>query len=199
MESTNLELKPCDPSCNPYLALGGLLATGLDGIARKLGPGEPALVDPDTIPPAEGERRGIRRLPASLAEALDALEQDAVRREALGPVLGKEYLAVKQSEVQGFEGRDVESRSSSTSTSTDASFPIPRGSRDHLSPPGRAQRRTTRVDRGRDYGTRRRGGHGSCPSARGALHSGHAGDARWEDAGPAWCPGGMLGTPYAPS
>jgi len=108
MESTNLELKPCDPSCNPYLALGALLAAGLDGMARKLDPGEPALVDPDTIPPAERERRGIRRLPASLAEALDALEQDAVLMEALGPVLGKEYLAVKRSEVQGFEGLDVE-------------------------------------------------------------------------------------------
>lgn len=107
MESTNLELKPCDPSNNPYLALGGLLAAGLDGIERKLDPGEPALVDPDTIPEAERARRGIRRLPASLGEALDALEQDKVLMAALGPVLAKEYPAVKRSEVRGFEGKDV--------------------------------------------------------------------------------------------
>ena len=31
-ESTNLEFKPCDSSCNPYLALGGLIAAALDGI-----------------------------------------------------------------------------------------------------------------------------------------------------------------------
>lgn len=107
MESTNLELKPCDPSNNPYLALGGLLAAGLDGIERKLDPGEPALVDPDTIPEAERQRRGIRRLPASLGEALDALERDEVLTTALGPMLAKEYLAVKRSEVRGFEGKDV--------------------------------------------------------------------------------------------
>ncbi|MBI4591256.1 MAG: glutamine synthetase [Candidatus Rokubacteria bacterium] len=107
MESTNLELKPCDPSNNPYLALGGLLAAGLDGLERELEPGEPALADPDTLSEAERRRRGIRRLPATLGEALDALERDEVLREALGPVLAKEYLAVKRSEVRGFQGRDV--------------------------------------------------------------------------------------------
>jgi len=107
MESTNLELKPCDPSNNPYLALGGLLAAGLDGMERKLDPGEPALVDPDTLPEAERQRRRIRRLPTSLAEALDALERDAVLRAAMGEVLAKEFLAVKRSEVRGFEGKDV--------------------------------------------------------------------------------------------
>jgi glutamine synthetase len=108
MESTNLELKPCDPSCNPYLALGGLLAAGLDGTAMRLDPGEPALVDPDALAPSEREQRGIRRLPASLGEALDALERDRVLMDALGPVLAKEYLAVKRSEAQAFEGQDVE-------------------------------------------------------------------------------------------
>ena len=34
--STNLELKPVDSSCNPYLALGGLIAAGLDGVDRQL-------------------------------------------------------------------------------------------------------------------------------------------------------------------
>ncbi len=107
MESTNFELKPCDPSSNPYLALGGLLAAGLDGMARKLDPGEPALVDPDTLSETERQRRGIRRLPASLGEALDALERDEVLRAALGDVLAREYLAVKRSEVRAFAGKDV--------------------------------------------------------------------------------------------
>ena len=107
MESTNLELKPCDPSNNPYLALGGLLAAGLDGIARKLDPGEPTLIDPDALSEAERQRRGIRRLPATLGEALDALERDEVLRAALGDVLAKEYLLVKRSEVRAFEGKDV--------------------------------------------------------------------------------------------
>jgi glutamine synthetase len=107
MESTNLELKPCDPSNNPYLALGGLLAAGLDGVKRKLDPGQPALVDPDTLTEPERQRRGIRRLPTCLGDALDALERDEVLQQAMGEALAKEYLAVKRSEVRGFEGKDV--------------------------------------------------------------------------------------------
>ena len=107
MESTNLELKPCDPSCNPYLALGGLLAAGLDGVARGLDPGEPTLVDPDALGDAERARRGIRRLPATLDQALDALERDDVLRGALGDVLAREYLIVKRAEARAFDGKDV--------------------------------------------------------------------------------------------
>ncbi len=107
MESTNLELKPSDPSSNPYLSLGALLAAGLDGIQNKHDPGEPTLVDPDTLSEAERSRRGIRRLPTSLGEALDALERDEVLREALGETLAKEYLAVKRSEVRAFDGKDA--------------------------------------------------------------------------------------------
>jgi glutamine synthetase len=107
VESTNLELKPSDPSNNPYLALGGLLAAGLDGIERKLDPGEPTLVDPDTLSDQERARRGITRLPRSLGEALDALERDDVLRGAMGAVLAQAYLTVKRSEVRGFEGKDV--------------------------------------------------------------------------------------------
>jgi glutamine synthetase len=107
IESTNLELKPCDPSNNPYLALGGLLAAGLDGMERGVNPGEPTLVDPDTLSEVERKRGGIRRLPTLLGEALDALERDEVLRAALGEALAKEYLVVKRSEVRGFEGKDV--------------------------------------------------------------------------------------------
>jgi glutamine synthetase len=106
-ESTNLELKPCDPSCNPYLALGGLLAAGLDGMARELDPGEPALVDPDTYSDAERKRRGIRLLPRSLGEALDELERDDVLREAMGSVLFREYVVVKRAEARAFGEKDT--------------------------------------------------------------------------------------------
>src|SRR3712207_7832413 len=38
-------LKAVDNSCNPYLALGCLIAAGLDGIERQLDPGEELSVD----------------------------------------------------------------------------------------------------------------------------------------------------------
>src|SRR5207302_5573223 len=104
--STNAELKACDASCNPYLALGGLIAAGLDGLERGLEPPEPVDVDPATIDEAERERRGIVRLPATQAEALDALERDELLVGALGPVLAASYLAVRRSEWAAYSAGD---------------------------------------------------------------------------------------------
>jgi glutamine synthetase len=109
MASTNLELKACDNSCNPYLALGGLIVAGLDGVRRgaALDEGRLALVDPALLSDDERAARGIRRLPASLREALDALEADAVLLEALGDLLRRSYLAVRRSEWEAYSSQDA--------------------------------------------------------------------------------------------
>ncbi len=104
--STNAELKAADASSNPYLAVGGLIAAGLDGLERGLEPPEPVEVDPATIPEDERARRGIVRLPATQAEALDALEADEVLTSALGPVLTESYLAVRRSEWAAYSAGD---------------------------------------------------------------------------------------------
>jgi glutamine synthetase len=104
--STNAELKASDPSANPYLALGGLLAAGLDGVRRRLSPGEPTLVDPANLSDGERDERGIRRFPTTLQEALDNLEADRVLTEALGPLLATAFLAVKRSEWAAFSKED---------------------------------------------------------------------------------------------
>jgi glutamine synthetase len=101
-ESTNFELKPADHSGNPYLALGGLIAAGLDGIRRNLDPGEPVDVDPGNYSDEERERREIKRLPQSLGAALEALEADAILTGALGPMLARAYVAVKRLECSHF-------------------------------------------------------------------------------------------------
>jgi len=105
--STNAELKACDASANPYLALGGLLAAGLDGLERGLEPPEPVQVDPATIDEGERERLGIVRLPATQAEALDALEGDDVLTAALGPTLAYAYLTVRRSEWAAYSAGDA--------------------------------------------------------------------------------------------
>jgi glutamine synthetase len=107
-ESTtvNLELKASDASNNPFLALGGLIAAGLDGVARQLMPGEPSLIDPGNFSEKERAERGIDRYPTTQAAALDALEQDEVLIEALGPLLSTSYLAVKRSEYAAFAAED---------------------------------------------------------------------------------------------
>ena len=112
MESTNLELKPCDPSNNPYLALGGLLAAGLDGMARKLDPGR-AHADrsrravrgrappPRHPPPARHARRGPRR-----ARARRGVARRARRRARQGVSAGQ---ALRSPRLRG-QGRRVRAR-----------------------------------------------------------------------------------------
>jgi glutamine synthetase len=104
--STNLELKAADSSCNPYIALGGLLAAGLDGVERALEPGEPTEADPASLAEAERADRGIHRLPGTLDEALDNLTSDAVLMGALGDLLGRSYLAVRRSEARAYAAMD---------------------------------------------------------------------------------------------
>ena len=64
-------------------------------------------VDPATLGDAERERRGIVPLPATQAEALDALEADAVLSDALGPVLARSYLTVRRSEWAAYSAGDA--------------------------------------------------------------------------------------------
>jgi glutamine synthetase len=104
--STNAELKAADASSNPYLALGGLIAAGLDGLERGLAPPEPVEVDPATIGEGERAARGIARLPTTQKEALDALDADEVLTTALGPVLAESYLAVRRSEWETYSAED---------------------------------------------------------------------------------------------
>lgn len=106
VETTNLELKASDPANNPYLALGALIAAGLDGIERDIQPGAPAETDPGNWSDQERSARNIQRYPATLSAALDELTQDAVLQNALGAPLANEYLIVKRAEAAHFQGKD---------------------------------------------------------------------------------------------
>jgi glutamine synthetase len=103
--ASNIELRAADPTCNPYLALGGLLAAGLDGVRRELRPGPGRFVtgDPAALPEDERERRGITPLPRSLDQAAQALENDELLMHALGSPLASSFLAVRRSEWAAFK------------------------------------------------------------------------------------------------
>lgn len=107
-ETLRLELKCSDPSNNPYIALGGVVAAGLDGIERELEPGEALGVDPARLSEKERKKLGVEPLPSSLEEAVGALERDEVLQEALGPVLAKEYAIVKRAVCEGFKDKGLE-------------------------------------------------------------------------------------------
>ena len=97
--TANVEIKPVDVSANPYLALAAVLAAGMGGMERSLDPGEPTTVDPASLGDEERDSKGIYPLPASLDEALDALEKDAVLVEALGEQIVRTHLAVGRAQA----------------------------------------------------------------------------------------------------
>ena len=107
-EAANLELKAMDAAANPYLALGAIIAAGIDGIERGLTLPEPVLDDPASIPASRRRAMGIRRLPSSLGASIRELERSAMLREAMGDVLFDAFLATRRAEREAFEGMDAD-------------------------------------------------------------------------------------------
>ena len=87
-----------DAAANPYLATAALIAAGLDGMDRRLDPGPEVTDDLFACTLSQLRDRGIGLLPQSLAQALDALEADAVIQGALGEELTREFLRLKRDE-----------------------------------------------------------------------------------------------------
>ncbi len=73
-EARRVELRTPDPSANGYLAFAAMLLAGLDGIRNRIDPGEPFDGDVEDLP--EEKAAAVPTTPASLDEALAALEED---------------------------------------------------------------------------------------------------------------------------
>ncbi len=84
-----VEYRPPDMTCNPYLAVAAVVLAGLDGIKRRIDPGDPVDEDVYRMPEWKLRQLGIKRLPRSLEEALDELESDC---EFLKPAFPSELL-----------------------------------------------------------------------------------------------------------
>lgn len=96
---TRLEIRVGDGAANPYLMFASVLAAGLDGIRRKL-PAPTA---------AEGwayTDESAAVLPMTFTSALDALEQDPLFRELLGPMVVDTHLTLKRDEIFRYESSE---------------------------------------------------------------------------------------------
>lgn len=104
-QSTRVELRCPDPSCNPYLALAVCLAAGLDGIEQGMTP--PPEVTENIFEMCSDERceKGIDSLPGSLKEAIEALKQDQLILDTLGEHTSTQYIAGKEAEWDAYRTR----------------------------------------------------------------------------------------------
>lgn len=73
-KARRIEFRCPDSTCNPYLAFSAMLMAGLDGIENKIHPGEPLDKDIYGLPPEELAK--VVKMPGSLREAIEELEQD---------------------------------------------------------------------------------------------------------------------------
>jgi len=73
-KAKRVEFRCPDPAASPYLCFAAMLMAGLDGIQRRINPGDPIDKNLYDLPPEEMAR--VPKAPGTLDEALDALEKD---------------------------------------------------------------------------------------------------------------------------
>ena len=93
-----IESRAVDTTVNPYLGAAMMLAAGLEGIEQELDPGDPITANMYERSDAELEAMGVRTLPRTLLEAVEAFERDPLGREVLGEDLFRAWVALKTRE-----------------------------------------------------------------------------------------------------
>jgi glutamine synthetase len=91
-DAGRFEFRLADGAANPYLLQAGLLAAGLDGLARKTDPGRRLDIDMYTSGHTVTD---VRRLPLNLLDALRAFDADTALREALGVPFADAYVKLR--------------------------------------------------------------------------------------------------------
>lgn len=89
--ATRIENRIGEPTANPYLYLASQVHAGLDGIERRLQPAQATDAPYSSAAP---------RLPTSLGEALEALQEDATLKAAFGEAFVSYFTRIKQSELE---------------------------------------------------------------------------------------------------
>lgn len=94
--SKRIEMRNPDPSCNPYLAIAGMLNAGIDGIENKIMPPAPLKAKEQV------DNLKCGHLPSNLHEALEALKADQVLMDTLGHPLSEHFIKAKQMEWEEY-------------------------------------------------------------------------------------------------
>lgn len=101
------EFKPSDATANPYLAMGAIIAAGIDGIKQKMEIPSPVNIDPGNLSEEERKSASIDKLPSDLGSALEYLTANRILLNALGAELSGAYLAVRRSEWENMSGYEL--------------------------------------------------------------------------------------------
>ncbi|MGD8565035.1 MAG: type I glutamate--ammonia ligase [Candidatus Bathyarchaeota archaeon] len=98
-----IEFRCPDPLCNPYLTYTVILEAGLEGIRKKIDPGESIEKNIYHINHDERQKLGVGVLPKSLKEALEEWESDEICTTALGKEVTEKYKELKMQEWNDYK------------------------------------------------------------------------------------------------
>lgn len=93
-----LEFRLPDSGSNSYLVTAAIIAAGLDGVEKKLNPGEPRNINHYKLSLDELDELGIDTLPQSLNEAIEELDQSTLFKDQFGEGFIKEFIDIKRME-----------------------------------------------------------------------------------------------------
>lgn len=96
--SPRVESRAVDATANTYLAAAAYLHAGLEGIERGLDPGDPLSQNMYLLSDEELDGLGVRTLPRTLLEAVEAFDADPLMEGVLGPELKQAYVELKTQE-----------------------------------------------------------------------------------------------------
>jgi len=97
-KATRVEIRSVDSSSNPYLAMSGILAAGLDGISSDLKQVDSVKKNLFKMSALELKRHGITNLPENLKEAVDVFSTSSLMKEAIGDFLHAKLIEAKTTE-----------------------------------------------------------------------------------------------------
>ncbi|MDR1790892.1 MAG: glutamine synthetase family protein [Propionibacteriaceae bacterium] len=100
--SVRIELRSLDVGANPYLAFAVVLAAGLKGIENEYPLPEGAEDDVWALTDKQRQALGIRPLPKSLGNAIDAMEESELVAQTLGEQVFDFFLRNKKAEYEAF-------------------------------------------------------------------------------------------------
>jgi glutamine synthetase len=98
LSSMRVECRAVDPTMNPYLAAAMMLGAGLDGIENKMDPGDPIALNMYDLSDGQLRDLGVRTLPRTLNEAVDAFAADPLSKDVFGKDLYEAFIEIKQDE-----------------------------------------------------------------------------------------------------
>lgn len=100
-KARRIEVRFPDPAANPYLAFTAMMMAGLDGIQKKIHPGEPMDKDLYDLPPEE--LIDVPTVAASLEQAVESLHKDhefLLQGDVFTKGFIQSYIALREADIE---------------------------------------------------------------------------------------------------